>query len=228
MQKKHTRPHVSVNMAMSLDGKISTYRREDFAMGSEHDRRLMDVLRSKTDAVIIGAGTLRNDGFPILMRFEDLKEHRLARKLPPHPINVVLSRKLDMPVSRPFFKGTDTEKIVFTTRLAPAARVKRFQRVAEVVVLPARTLSPRDVLDVLYNRRIKRVLLEGGGEIHYAFVKEGVVDDIYITLTPKLLGGTTAPSVLDGKGFVAADHPTLRLVSSKRVGDELYLKYQVI
>jgi 2,5-diamino-6-(ribosylamino)-4(3H)-pyrimidinone 5'-phosphate reductase len=215
-------------MAMSLDGKISTYRREDIVMGSEHDRRLMDVLRSKTDAVIIGAGTLRCDGLPILTRFEDLKAKRLRRGLSPHPINVVLSRELRLPVSKPFFTRTDTEKIVFTTRSAPAGRVKRFRRTAEVIVLPGRKLSPRDVLSVLRDRDIKSVLLEGGGEIHFAFAKEGVVDEIYITLTPKLFGGTTAPSVMDGKGFSAADHPALRLVSSKRIGDELYLRYRVI
>ena len=57
--------------------------------------------------------------------------------------------------------------------------------------------------------------------------KDDVVDEIYITLTPKLLGGAEAPSVMDGKGFSASRHRALKLVSSKRVGDELYLRYRV-
>ena len=227
MQKTLARPHVSVNMAMSLDGKISTYRRENTALGSEHDRRLMDVLRCKTDAVIVGAGTVRHDGYPVIMRYKDLAEKRLARGLRHNPLNVVLSRKLQFPATKPFFKSVGVDRIIFTTRMAPIARVKRFQKLAEVIVLPKKTLSPRDVLGVLHERNVKKVLLEGGGEIHFAFVKEAVVDEIYITLTPKLLGGVKAPSILDGQGFTAAEHRALRLVSSKRVGDELYLRYRV-
>ena len=141
------RPHVSVNMAMSLDGKISTYRREDISLGTEHDRRLMDELRADADAVIVGSGTVANDGFPILMRHDDLKARRVDRGWPPHPINVTMSRALHLPSTRPFFQNPDTEKIVFTTRAAPASRVKRFSRLADVVVLPGRTLSPTAVLD---------------------------------------------------------------------------------
>lgn len=223
-----SRPHVSVNMAMSLDGKITTFRRERIALGTEHDRRLMDELRSSADAVIVGAGTIRYDGFPILLRYKDLEAMRTARGRPPHPINVALSRELDFPSTRPFFTHSGTEKIIFTTRAAPVTRVKRFSKLAEVVVLPKRTLSPGDVLRDLHQRKIKKVILEGGGEVHFAFAREGVVDDVYITLTPRLVGGATAPTVLDGKGFLASDHPQLRLVSTKRIGDELFLKYRVI
>jgi riboflavin-specific deaminase-like protein len=227
MRKRLVRPHVSVNLAMSLDGKISTYRREQIVMGTEHDRRLMDVLRSKADAVIIGAGTVRHDGHPIAIRYDDLKEKRLARGLSPHPINVVLSRGLDLPASKRFFKAKDTEKIIYTTRMAPAARVRRLGKLAEVVVLPKKSLQPRDVLEDLGTRNVKKVLLEGGGELHFAFEKDEVVDEIYLTLTPKLLGGVAAPTVLDGRGFTAAAHPSLQLISSRRVGDELYLRYRV-
>jgi len=226
-KRNTTRPHVSVNMAMSLDGKISTYKREDISLGTEHDRRLMDELRAKADAVIVGSGTVAHDGFPILIRYDDLRARRVERGWPPHPINVTMSRALSLPSTRPFFQHPDTEKILFTTRTAPEPRVKRFSRVAEVVVLPGRTLSPVVLLEELRRRGIKRVLLEGGGEIHFAFAKEGVVDEIYITLTPRLIGGASAPTVLDGKGFLAADHIELRLLSTKRVGNELYLRYAV-
>jgi len=227
-KRKASRPHLSVNMAMSLDGKITSYRREDIVLGSKHDRRLMDVLRADAGAVIVGAGTVKHDGHPILMRHQDLLEKRVSRGLPPHPINVVLSRKLDVPLTKPFFRHAGTEKIIFTTSAAPPERVKRFSKLVEVVVLPKRTLSPSDVLENLQQRRIKKAILEGGGEVHFAFVKEGVVDDIYVTLTPRLIGGAAAPTILDGRGFLAANHLRLRLISSKRIGDELFLKYRVM
>jgi len=220
------RPLVSVNMATSLDGRISTRRREQFALGTRDDRHFMDVLRARMDAVIVGAGTVRHDGYPILVRDAAVRRSRMARGLPPHPVNVVMSRSLDVPLNRPFFRRPDTERIVFTRRAAPAARVRRVEKVAEVVALPGRTLSPTAVLGELYRRGMRNVLLEGGGELHFAFAKERVVDEVYVTITPRLIGGD-APSLLDGKGFLKADHVELELVSHRRVGNELFLHYRV-
>lgn len=219
------RPYVTVNMATSLDGRISTRRRETVTLGTRNDRHLMDVLRWRSDAVIVGAGTVRSDGYPVLVRDPAVRRRR-PRRDPLHPVNVVLSRGLDMPVTRGIFQHADTRKLVFTTRAAPANRVRRFERVAEVVVLPGRTLPPRAVLSELWRRGLKRVLLEGGGELHYAFAREGCVDEIYVTLTPHLIGGP-APSLLDGRGFLWEEHPRLELVSSRRVGDEVFLRYRV-
>lgn len=222
------RPHVSVNMAMSLDGRISTRRRERITLGTKHDRYLMDVLRAQSDAVIVGAGTLRHDGFPVLVRDQGVRAKRIAKGRPPHPVNVILSRSLLLPQNRSFFLRQDTDKIVFTTHLAPKARVKRIERLAEVIVLRRRTVSPTAVLDILQKRGMKRVLVEGGGEIHFAFLREDAVDDIYVTLTPRLIGGVGAPSLLDGKGFLRDTHKKLKLISQRRVGDELFLKYRVL
>jgi 2,5-diamino-6-(ribosylamino)-4(3H)-pyrimidinone 5'-phosphate reductase len=224
---KQQRPHVSVNMAMSVDGRISTRRREHITLGTAHDRLLMDRLRSANDAVVVGAGTVRHDGFPILVRDDATREARVARGRAPHPVNVVLSRSLDLPTNRPLFKRSDTEKIVVTTRRATAARIRRISRVAEVVVLPRQTLSPTAVLDLLWDRGMKKVLLEGGGEVHFAFARERVVDELYITVTPRLIGGTEAPSILDGRGFLKDEHVRLTLVSCRRIDDELFLRYRV-
>jgi 5-amino-6-(5-phosphoribosylamino)uracil reductase len=188
----------------------------------------MDELRARADAVIVGAGTVRHDGYPILLRYDDLRAARAKRGRDPHPVSVVLSRGLDLPATARFFTTDATRKIVFTTRLAPAARVERFRRVAEVVVLPGRSLAPARVVAELHARGLKRLLLEGGGEVHFAFAQAGLVAEIYVTLTPRLIGGTEAPSLLDGKGFLWKGHPRLALVSLKRVGDEVFLHYRVV
>lgn len=220
------RSHIIVNMAISVDGRINSRRRERFALGSEHDRRLMDVLRERADAVIVGAGTIRHDGHPMLLRYEDLRARRVARGKSPHPLNVVLTRDLDLPLRQPFFESTETKRMVFTTRRAPVARVRRFERVADVVVLPGTSPSPARVASELRKRGCKRLILEGGGEVHFAFAKAGLIDEWYVTLTPRLIGGKTAPSFLDGDGFLKSDHLKLRLVSQRRVGDEIFLRYR--
>lgn len=217
-----------VNMAVSVDGRITTRTREHFALGSENDRRLMDELRARADAVIVGAGTVRHDGWPMTLRYDDLRRRRVARGRSPHPVNVVLSSALDLPIGAHFFQAPGTERIVFTTRRAPAARVKRFGRVAEVVVLPGRTLTPAAIVNRLHARGLHHLLLEGGGEIHFAFAKAGLVDRLYVTVTPRLIGGTEAPSLLDGRGFLRRDHLRLELESVRRKGDEVFLRYRVL
>lgn len=219
---------ITVNMAVSVDGRITTRTREHFALGSENDRRLMDELRTRADAVIVGAGTLRHDGWPMLIRYPDLRERRVRRRRPPHPVNVVLSRALDLPVGARFFRSSEAERIVFTTRQAPAARVKRFLRVAEVVVLPGKTISPASVVSHLHARGLYNLLVEGGGETHFSFAKAGLVDRLYVTITPRLIGGVGAPSLLDGAGFLRKDHLHLELESLRRKGDEVFLHYRVL
>jgi riboflavin-specific deaminase-like protein len=220
------RSHIIVNMAVSVDGRINTRRRERFALGSEHDRRLMDVLRERADAVIVGAGTIRHDGHPMLLRYADLCARRVARGQDPHPVNVVLSSDLGIPLRQKFFASAQVKRIVFTTRRAPVARARRFERVAEVVVLPGAVPSPARVVAALRERGLKRLILEGGGEVHFAFAKAGLVDEWYVTVTPRLIGGKDAPSFLDGEGFLKRDHRELRLVSQRRIGDELFLRYR--
>ncbi len=219
---------VFVNMAISVDGRITTRTREHFALGSEHDRRLMDELRTRADAVIVGAGTVRHDGWPMVIRYPDLRAKRIARRRPPNPVNVVLSSALDLPIRSRFFQSADTERIVFTTRKAPAARVARFQRVAEVVVLPGSRLSPAKIVAHLNARGLRSLLLEGGGEVHFAFAEAGLVERLYVTITPRLIGGRGAPSLLDGRGFLQRNHLRLELESLSRKGDEVFLRYRVL
>jgi riboflavin biosynthesis pyrimidine reductase len=80
----------------------------------------------------------------------------------------------------------------------------------------------------LHARGLRGLLLEGGGEIHFAFAEAGLVDRLYVTITPRLIGGMGAPSLLDGKGFLKNDHRHLKLESLRREGDEVFLRYRVI
>lgn len=214
-------------MAMSLDGRITTRRRERITLGTRHDRRLMDVLRAEHDAVIVGSGTVRHDGYPILVRDAGIRRKRVRERGEAHPLNVVMSGSLDLSPRAPFFGHDDTRRVVYTGARAPRARITRLSRVAEVVRLPGRTPAPETVLEDLRGRGCRKVLVEGGGEIHFAFVRDGLVDDIYVTVTPRLIGGVDAPSILDGKGFLRDEHVRLRLVTCRRVANELFLHYRV-
>ena len=228
MRGEPRKPRVGVNMAMSADGKVSTYRRETFSLGSAWDRRLMDVLRARADAVVIGARTLSLDGWAILVRDPAIRKRRAERRGRPHPLNVVVSTDAKLPAKCEFFTYPDTEKLVITTRRAPEARVKRLRKIAEVAVLSRARIRARDVLDLLAARGARRVLVEGGGTLNFSFFREGLVDEIYITVTPRILGGAEAPTPVDGRGFLKNMQVRLRLASLRRRGDEIFLKYFVV
>jgi 2,5-diamino-6-(ribosylamino)-4(3H)-pyrimidinone 5'-phosphate reductase len=197
MTKTPTRPTVAMNMAITADGKISTHRRETISLGSPNDRYLMDKLRARADAVVIGA-------------------------------NVVLSTRLNLPRKGEFFSHPDTERLIITTLSAPSSKIARFERVAHVHVLPRRRIRPKDVIDHMAARRARRVLIEGGGETNFSFISSGLVDEIYITVTPWILGGRTAPTAVDGAGFLRNKRVRLELVSSRREDNEVFLRYRVI
>lgn len=227
MAEYRSRPHVSVNVAASADGKISSYRREKFALGSKEDRRIMDVLRARADAVVVGSRTVALDGWAIRVRNADIRRKRVDGGHPPHPLNVVLTTRLDLPSKCQFFEHPRTEKLIITTSQAPASRIRRFENVAEISVLRSRTIRPAKVLEELEKRGCRNVLLEGGGELDFSFFKENLVDEIYITITPRILGGREAPTPADGHGFLKRDQLRLELVSCRRCGDEVFLKYRV-
>jgi 2,5-diamino-6-(ribosylamino)-4(3H)-pyrimidinone 5'-phosphate reductase len=228
MPEPFKKPHVSINMAMSADGKISTRRRETFSLGSSEDRRLMDVLRARCGAVVIGAQTLALDGWAIRVRDAAIRRKRAASGKPPHPLNVVVSTELDLPGRAQFFTFEDTEKLVITTKKASPSRIKRFEKVSEVVVIPRSRVKPADVLEILARRGIKKVLVEGGGALNFSFFRDNLVDELFVTVTPRILGGSDAPTPVDGAGFLADSHVHLELVSSRRRGDEMFLRYRVL
>lgn len=225
MPEPFKKPHVTINMAMSADGKISTYRRETFSLGSRTDRYLMDVLRARSGAVVIGARTLSLDGWAIRIRDEEVKRNRVKVR---HPLNVVVSTDLDLPARSQFFTFEETDKLIITTKKASTRRIRKFEKLSDVVVVPRARVRPADILEILAQRKIKRVLVEGGGTLNYSFFRENLVDELYVTVTPRILGGSDAPTPVDGAGFLANSHVHLELVSSRRRGDEVFLRYRVI
>ena len=227
MPRSNLRPRVTINVAMSADGKISTHSREKFSLGSPEDRRIMDVLRARADAVIVGARTVRNDGWAIRVRDPEIRRKRVARGRRPHPLNVVLSTRLDLSPNSQFFEHPRTEKLIITSRQAKASRIRRFDKYGDVWVTPSNRIRPGAVLRELQRRGHKKILLEGGGELNFSFFKERLVDEIYITVTPRIIGGQSAPTPVDGSGFLKNDQVRLQLVSSRRRGEEVFLRYRV-
>jgi riboflavin-specific deaminase-like protein len=208
------------NLAISLDGKIATYDRSQFPLGTPEDRKQMRVLRRRSDAVLIGASTLRTYQKPLLAT---------NRSTGSQPLNIILSSTLDgISPTWKFFTDARIRRLIFVSPLTPSKRIREFSKSSEIVVLrnaTSKNSTASQIIKLLKARNIKRLLIEGGGGVMWDFIQENRIDEYHITLTPKVLGGATSPTLVDGVGFSPDKIVQVKLRQCRIVGDELYLIY---
>lgn len=217
------KPFVYANLAVTLDGKIASFDREDFSLGTGVDRLEMDRLRARADVVIWGGETLRTARHPARVREESLVRERIERGLPPHPANCVITKSGDFPKKLPWFETDEIGRFIFT---APegASRLQEIQTGdARIIVLDEADSLAWQVLAHLSERGMENVLIEGGGSVIWEFAR--YIDEFHVTLTPWLAGGSDAPTLMDGPGFRSGEFLGLALVEVRQVGDELFLRY---
>lgn len=226
------RPQITLNMAASIDGKTTTFEREKVRFSSDEDRELMEDLRSRVDAILIGAGTLKSDDPPLILRIPKYQQQRKMLKANENPINAVVSTKLDFPIDESdFFTHPSTEKLVFTTKRAPKDRRLKLKQYAEVIEVPETNEGMIDLCEmarIMFGLKINHLLLEGGGNLNFSMLRQRFIDEIYLTLCPFVIGGHSAPTIFDGDGF-SKDYVRKLILESARTGTkgELFLKYQV-
>jgi riboflavin-specific deaminase-like protein len=218
---------VSVNMAMSLDGKIATKARGPVKLGSAYDSRRMSEIRALHDAVINGSSTFKAYPYPLHVQGKDLLAERRGRGQSQQPISAVVSSLLLLPRKTPWELESSTERWVFCGKAASEARERSLEKTGVRVV---RTRTPRphpkEILKAFEAAGAKRVLLEGGGEFNASFLELGLVDRIHLTVTPLLIGGKDSPTWCEGAGFAKGKFPRFRLAELHQEGDELYLTYE--
>jgi riboflavin-specific deaminase-like protein len=212
-----TRPRVVVNMAMTVDGKIASAKREYPHLTSRLDRSRMDRLRAAADAIVVGAGTVRAIDPPLHVRDPSLRKSR------PPPAHVVVSASGEVnPSSRALSNPSARARVLATTE---GARVPVGNHV-EVWRLGERQVDLRLLLERLAGRGFEKVLVEGGALLNWSLVEHDLLDELYVTIAPAILGGRSAPTLVDGAGLPMADRIELRLLSAEAVGDELFCHYQ--
>ncbi len=222
------RPFVYVNMAMTVDGKITSAKREYPRFASPQDRTRMDRLRAGADALMVAAGTVRADNPALHVRTKSIREEREAGGKPHAPHRVLVSASADIPGDSRFFDTTHGgDSILVTTETVAEANLRRFEGRAEVWRLGQQRVDLRAALATLRKRGVDRLLVEGGGELNWALLELDLVDELYVTVTPTLLGGRDAPTLLGGASWSMEKHRRLRLLELDREGDELFCRYSI-
>ena len=221
-----SRFHVFTNLAISMDGKITTRDRELFPLGSWKDHYFMDFHRARAHAVLMGAGTLRSFKNAVTVERSKFKSQRKRQGLTPNPINIVITSKPDFDVSWPFFKALNVQRVLAVPSTTPRRLTKKFESVASIFYFKNQSTFPKELINHLHKYfDCKNLLLEGGGGTIFPFAKQDLIDEWNITVTPKIVGGESAPTMVDGEGFLMKDIKTYRLKKLLRYKDELFLQY---
>jgi riboflavin-specific deaminase-like protein len=213
------RPFVYVNMIETLDGHVALDGRSN-ALGDEADLQSLLELRSVADAVLIGTGTLRAEGYARLVGSDERRAHRRALGLAADPVAVLISRRFDIPWETGLFASPEQPVLIYT---AVDGEVPDVTAPVEVVVLPG--LTPAAALADLRRRGVRALLCEGGPTLNRTLFADGLVDELFITLAPLLTGDDAEPSLIAGGRLAEPVH--LRLASVRQVGSELFLRYAV-
>jgi riboflavin-specific deaminase-like protein len=216
-------------MAMTADGKIATANRRVSSFGSRHDRDHLLALRATADAVMAGARTV--DLNPINMGPGPAKYRALRRQrgLAEFNLRIIVSRSGSVKPSAKVFKHRFSPILILTTRRAGKSRLDRLRAVASAVkICGAREIDFRRALGWLRQKwGVKRLLCEGGGELNDALLRAGLVDELHLTICPRIFAGRTAPTIADGLGAATlARAVQLEQRSAHRTGDEIFLVYR--
>lgn len=203
--------HVRANFVASLDGSVTLEGKSE-GLSSDADRRLFHLLRALSDVILVGAGTVRAE------------RYRGARAIDgrtPPPIAVV-SRSLDLDPGARLFTDTLARPIVLTCEASPGERREALAAVADVVVAGADTVDIRGALDALDERGLRRVICEGGPHLLGWLVAAGCLDELCLTLSPLIAGGTAGRIIA---GLRTQIGEPMRLVHVLEDSGHLFLRY---
>jgi riboflavin biosynthesis pyrimidine reductase len=187
---------VRCNMITSLDGAISVNGRPG-TLGGPADRRVFQTLRSLTDVVLVGAGTMRSENYGPASFDDELRRQRLERGQTPVPPIAVVTASANLDWSSPFFTEAEERPIVLTSRNSEEGARERAAEVADVVVSDDDRVDPMAAVDYLYSRGHRTVLLEGGPRLNADVTDAMALDELCLTLSPRLVAGD-GPRVLAG------------------------------
>ena len=224
-------PFVLVNMAMTADGKIATANRFVSSFGSRRDQEHLLQLRATADAVMAGARTVDSNLVTLGPGPAKYRRLRLRRGLAEFNLRIIVSRSGSVNPNAKIFQHGSSPIIILTTRRASEARLKQLRAVAtEVNICGAKEINFLRALRWLRNQwHVKRLLCEGGGELNDALFRAGLVNELHLTVCPRIFGGRAAPTIADGLGAVSlARAARLELQSARRHGDEMFLVYRVL
>ena len=221
---RERRPHVTLKAGMTLDGKIADLHGGSRWITGELARQRAHRLRSEADAIVVGIGTVLRDDPELTVR--------LPQPWPREPLRVVLDTGARIPVGARLIRaGRPSSAVIAVGAAAPPARLEAIAATGATIV-PCRTRDGRvdlgALLMELFAREVRAVLVEGGGEVHGAFLDAGLVDRVAMFAAPLLIGGRGATPVVGGSGRELKSAVRLGSFTVTPLGDDLLVEADVV
>lgn len=224
-------PFVFLNVATTADGKLAPANRHFVPFSSKRDLELLMELRTAADAVMAGARTVDSGPVTLGPGGKKYRRVRVNNGLAEYNLRVVVSGSGSLNPRAKIFQAKFSPLIILVCRRASKASITRLQNLGAIIYMCGeKHVNFTEALKWLRKEwNVKRLLCEGGGEINAALFREDLVDELYLTLSPKIFGGRNAPTMADGPGVASLEDATrLKLKSKRRVGDEMFLTYSVV
>jgi riboflavin-specific deaminase-like protein len=213
------RPYLVLNMVSSVDGKATIDWRTK-GLSSDLDRELFHSLRTQADAVMVGAGTARTERYGRMAKADELRDRREREGLARDPLAVVVSARLDLPADLPILNEPDQRVVIATgsdAELPPLPAQIEYERIGDDLPLLMARLRQ--------DRGVRSVLCEGGPTLNSYLLAAGLVDELFLTLNPKLAGGAAALTIVAGRELV--EPAELELVTVAEGDGELFTRWRI-
>jgi riboflavin-specific deaminase-like protein len=213
--------HLRANFVSSLDGAVEIDGQSK-ALSSDSDSRVFSMIRRLADVVLVGAGTIRDEGYTPLRLSKTAREWRTAQGLAENPTLVIVSSRLELSPVNPVFQSA-VRPLVVTHAASPPERREALGEVAEVLVLGTAEVDLKAMVDELAARAMPQILCEGGPHLLGALTEADLVDELCLALAPLLAG--------PGSGRITAGTPTtltrqMKLTSTLSAADDyLFFRY---
>jgi len=220
---KNKRPYVVLKTATSLDGKIATFTGNSKWISSEASRRFAHSLRNDLDGILVGINTIIKDDPSLNVR--DILN-------PSQPNRIIVDSKLRIPLdSKLLKKDIGSKTYIYTSKNYDREVYKKLCKVEnlEIVVTNSdKQVDLREMLKDLGSKNISSILLEGGGNLNFSMLSEGLVNYGYFFLAPKIIGGRDALTSVEGQGFKnLEDSISLKNIKIDRFDEDLCIRGEI-
>jgi 2,5-diamino-6-(ribosylamino)-4(3H)-pyrimidinone 5'-phosphate reductase len=214
---------VLINAAMTIDGKIAT-NLGDSTISSKQDLRRLHRLRSSVDAIVIGISTVIVDN-PRLTA-------RLVKRCGTTPVRIIVDSTGRIPLDSKILKSASKiNTIVAVTSRASDKRIDKIMSAgAMVIVAGTRTVDLKELFYILKKMGFNKILVEGGGELNWSILQLGIVNELMVTVAPRIIGGRTATTLVEGDGYtrISEGIKTELIKISRQNNGEVILYYKLV
>jgi 5-amino-6-(5-phosphoribosylamino)uracil reductase len=209
---------------MSIDGYVDDVTVGRLLLSNDADFDRVDAVRAEHDAIMVGAGTVRQDNPRLLVRSQARQDERVARGMRPTPAKVTVTGRGMLDPSAQFFAAGDVDKLVYCAGPAVDTARARLGHVATVID-GGDPVDLRRVVADLHARGVRRLMVEGGEMMHTQFLTAGLVDELHLVIAPLFVGDSRAPRFVgDGRFPWCPDHRAA-LAEVRQIGDVVLLRY---